>query len=84
MLVERIFDVMAIVPRLNEMAKEFEAEGYRVQRGAYGIVILELSDGVITYLPSGKGIVRQTLTRQEAKARGYQFRSENAAQSSKA
>lgn len=70
-LIERIFDVMAIQPRLNEMAAEFTAQGYTVKRGAFGIVLLQLNDGVVAYLPSGKGIMQHIYTMAEARAKGY-------------
>lgn len=49
-------DVIEIMGELNGMARDFEREGWVVQRGPVGTIILELADGFIYYVPVGKGI----------------------------
>jgi len=45
---------------LNALAKEYECEGYKVERGLAGVVILKLDDGEVHFVPVGSTI-RQAL-----------------------
>lgn len=57
-------DTLTIPWELNQVAKEFEADGYTVQRGFGGTVIVPMEDGEIHFVPSNgciKEYVFQTL-----------------------
>lgn len=49
-------DTLNVMDELDKMADEFASEGWEVQRGPIGIVILELYDGFIYYVPTAGGI----------------------------
>lgn len=59
MYIEMISDPLRIPARLDEMAREFKQEGYQVQRGILGTVILLLDDGKVIFAPGAKGIVQK-------------------------
>lgn len=53
-----VHDVMTMPHELNVLARECEIEGYKVKRGAAGVVILELNNGEVHYVPAGSTIQR--------------------------
>lgn len=59
---ERVYkavsDIINMPSELNALAKEFGSEGYRVERGIAGTVILQLDDGQIHYYPRDNTIVQ--------------------------
>jgi len=55
-----IGDIMKMPSALNALAKEYECEGYKVERGLAGVVILKLDDGEVHFVPVGSTI-RQAL-----------------------
>ncbi|TCW41618.1 hypothetical protein EDC32_1011284 [Laceyella sacchari] len=55
-LFRRIFDVVTIPSELNRIAAEEEKKGQQVKRGVGGSVIVELTDGEVHFIPSGRGI----------------------------
>lgn len=48
-----VHDVISMPAELKTLAREKGAEGYQVERGALGTVILKLSDGEVHYVPAG-------------------------------
>ena len=57
---EQIFqvigDIMKMPSALNTLASEHECEGYKVERGLAGVVILKLDDGEVHFVPVGSTI----------------------------
>ena len=51
-----IHDFVQFISELNTIAEEYRQEGYQVERGLAGIVILKLSDGEVHFVPSDKYI----------------------------
>lgn len=49
-------DTLNIADELDKMAEKFKGEGWKVQRSPIGIVILELMDGFVYYVPAAGGI----------------------------
>ncbi|WP_027363999.1 hypothetical protein [Desulfotruncus alcoholivorax] len=53
-----VWDIMTMPCELKAIAREHEAEGYKVERGAAGVVILKLDNGEVHYVPAGAEIRR--------------------------
>lgn len=51
-----IGDILKMPGELNAVAKDFEAEGYKVERGIMGTVVLKLDDGEVHFIPGGSCI----------------------------
>ncbi|GBF34112.1 hypothetical protein DCCM_3224 [Desulfocucumis palustris] len=49
-------DIMRMSSALNTLAKEHEREGYKVERGLAGVVILKLENGEVHFVPAGSTI----------------------------
>lgn len=49
-------DTLNVIGELDKMADEFRAGGWEIQRDPIGIVILELMDGFVYYVPTAGGI----------------------------
>ncbi|SFH21802.1 hypothetical protein SAMN05660649_04296 [Desulfotomaculum arcticum] len=45
-------DVITMPRELNDLAREKTAEGYQVERGVAGTVIVKLDDGEIHFVPA--------------------------------
>ena len=61
-----INDVLQMPSKLNQLAQDFEAEGYEVSRGLGGAVILTLDNGQVHYVPAGDKIQQVIFEHEEA------------------
>lgn len=53
---QTVADVMKMPEELNTLAETYRAEGYRVERGLAGTVILKLDDGEVHFVPGAVSI----------------------------
>ena len=60
-----VHDVITMPHELNEVAREQESEGYWVERGVAGTVIVKLSDGEIHFVPAA-GCIKMLVFLQKA------------------
>lgn len=70
-LYERVFDPLAIHLELDVIYNDFKEDGNKVDRRAFGIVVLTLDDGEIHFTPGPLGIYEHIFSYdQEGKEKG--------------
>jgi hypothetical protein len=62
-----VHDPVMIQAELKRIAVDEEAAGQKVSRGMLGSVVVELDDGEVHYVPSGRGVECVVFSRKEVK-----------------